>query len=264
VPVGALLAEALAVALRAAAQTDGDVDPTIGRSLQLAGYDRDWRMLAREGVDGPNGGTPSLRLRAAGGHRLVALDREHCTVMVPAGISLDLGATAKAWAADRIARTVHACCSSAVLVSLGGDIATAGRREHGVWRVHVTDDHRAGPQAPGQTIALRGGGLATSSTTVRRWRRADGDGEAHHIIDPHSGEPAAGPWRTVSVAAADCTDANVAATAALIRGERAVDWLRGLGLPARLVHADGGVLTVAGWPAQEHEHEVGVHGGGLR
>ena len=71
----------------------------------------------------------------------------------------------------------------------------------------------------------------------------------HHIIDPRTGAPAVSPWRTVSVAAADCVDANTAATAAILRGERAPRWLEELALPARLVDGAGRVTAVAGWPA---------------
>jgi thiamine biosynthesis lipoprotein len=114
--------------------------------------------------------------------------------------------------------------------------------------VHVTEDHSAGPGAPGQTIAIRSGGLATSSTTVRRWKH---DGAVmHHIIDPDSGAPIEGPWRTATVTAGNCTDANIASTAALVRGESAAAWLEAQRLPARLVGADGRVRATAGWPRQ--------------
>jgi thiamine biosynthesis lipoprotein len=132
-----------------------------------------------------------------------------------------------------------------VLVSLGGDIAVDGPAPGAGWAVRVAEDHRAGPDAPGQTIALRSGALATSSTTVRRW----GPG-AHHIIDPATGLPAEGPWRTVSVAAASCVDANIASTAAIVRGASAASWLAQRGMPARLVGRDGAVLEVAGWPRE--------------
>jgi thiamine biosynthesis lipoprotein len=80
---------------------------------------------------------------------------------------------------------------------------------------------------------------------VRRWRRS---GESlHHLVDPKTGMPAAGRWRTVSVAAATCVDANIATTAAIIRGDAAPEWLAGFGLPARLVGTDGTVVRVAGW-----------------
>jgi thiamine biosynthesis lipoprotein len=170
------------------------------------------------------------------------------TIQLPRGVKLDLGATAKAWAADRAAAAARAASGCGVLVSLGGDIATSGACPAGGWRVHVTDDHRDGPDAPGQTIAIGGGGLATSSTFVRRWRR-NGQ-QMHHIVDPATGDPASTPWRTVSVAAASCAEANIAATAAIVRGERALAWLAELGLPARLVARDGAVSTVGSWPAE--------------
>jgi thiamine biosynthesis lipoprotein len=176
-------------------------------------------------------------------------------VRIPSGIVLDLGATAKAWAADRGARAVWEAAGCGVLVGIGGDIATAGgvgSGPAGGWRIHVTDDHRSGPDAPGQTVAIADGGIATSSIAVRRWKR--GGQTMHHIIDPSSGAPARGPWRTVSVAAADCTDANIAATAALVRGRRAPAWLDALGLPARLVAHDGVVLRIGDWPLKRATH----------
>ena len=72
----------------------------------------------------------------------------------------------------------------------------------------------------------------------------------HHIIDPRSGAPVRSSWRTVSVAAANCADANIAATAALVRARSAPQWLAGAGLPARLVHLDGSVTVVAAWPRE--------------
>jgi thiamine biosynthesis lipoprotein len=70
----------------------------------------------------------------------------------------------------------------------------------------------------------------------------------HHIIDPATDLPVIDTWRTVSVAAATCTDANIATTAALVRGLTAPAWLRSLGLPARLVDWDGHITTVGRWP----------------
>jgi thiamine biosynthesis lipoprotein len=90
--------------------------------------------------------------------------------------------------------------------------------------------------------------LATSSTTVRRWRA--GEADVHHIVDPRSGAPAEEVWRTVSVAARTCVEANTASTAAIVRGEAALAWLERCGLPARLVRRDGTVATTCGWPAE--------------
>ena len=71
---------------------------------------------------------------------------------------------------------------------------------------------------------------------------------AHHLIDPLTGRSADSVWRTVSVAARSCLDANIASTAAIVRGERAATWLDAHGMPSRLVRADGTVLHVGGWP----------------
>jgi thiamine biosynthesis lipoprotein len=133
-----------------------------------------------------------------------------------------------------------------VLVSLGGDIAVSGTPPSGGWPVLVTDNHAQPVEAPGQTIAIESGGLATSSTMVRRWKR--GDVVMHHLVDPRTGRPAAPWWRTVSVTAANCVDANIAATAAIILGPDAPVWLERLGLPARLVGVDGTVQVVGSWP----------------
>ncbi len=244
--VSPLLAEAIAVALRAARLTDGDVDPTVGAAMSAIGYDCDFEQMPRTGPALP------VTVRTVPGWRQLRLENQILTM--PAGVQLDLGATAKAWAADRSAARVAQRLGCGVLVSLGGDIAVAGRAPAAGWRVRVQDvtgspdDPPAGPYA---LVAICDGGLATSSTTARRWQR--GGDVLHHILDPHTGLPAEPVWRTVSVAAGTCADANAASTAAVIRGRRALGWLASLGLPARLVDATGAVFTVAGWPEEPEQ-----------
>ena len=238
-----LLLEALAVALSAAARTDGDVDPTVGRSMGALGWDSDFTVVVAR-----RGQAPRMRIVPAAGWQRVRLDRARGLARIPAGVEIDLGATAKALAADRCARRVNEVTGASALVNLGGDIALAGPAPAGGWPIRVTDDHRSAATAEGQTIALAGGGLATSSTTVRRWRA--GDAELHHIVDPRTGAPAADVWKTVSVAAGTCVEANSASTAAIVRGEKAVAWLERAGLPARLVRRDGATTYTCGWPEE--------------
>jgi thiamine biosynthesis lipoprotein len=138
-----------------------------------------------------------------------------------------------------------------VLVSLGGDIAVAGPPPAGGWQVRVQDvtgDPADPPPGRYAQVAIAAGGLATSSTSARRWRR--GGDVLHHILDPRTGLPAGPAWRTVSVAAGSCADANAASTAAVVRGRPALGWLAALGLPSRLVDETGAVFTVAGWPEE--------------
>jgi thiamine biosynthesis lipoprotein len=152
-------------------------------------------------------------------------------------VLLDLGATAKAWAADRAATAIAERLSTPVLVNLGGDLAAVGDS----WPVVVGD-----PGEPQETVEVSSG-LATSSTIRRTWRR--GGQQQHHLLDPRTGRPAEPVWRTVSVAAATAVEANTASTAAIVMGEAAVDWLSEL--PARLVHASGAVVRTGGWGTGE-------------
>ncbi|HEX6932631.1 MAG TPA: FAD:protein FMN transferase, partial [Streptosporangiaceae bacterium] len=134
-PVSELFAALVAEALRAAELTDGDVDPTCGKALISAGYDRDFSELraAAPGAAAATGPVP--------GWRSVLLDPAMPAVRLSSGAQLDLGATAKAWAADRCAGLIAAGLGCGVLVSLGGDLAVAGLPPGDGWRVRVTDDH---------------------------------------------------------------------------------------------------------------------------
>jgi thiamine biosynthesis lipoprotein len=204
----------------------------------VLGYDRDFADLT------PNGPPLLVHAEAAPGWHTVDVDVASSTVRVPRGVELDLGATAKALCADRAARAAYDATNVGVLVGLGGDIAIGGPAPAAGWPVRVADDHTA--QEGGQTVTLRAGGLATSGTARRNWVR--GDRSLHHLVDPRSGEPASDRWRTASVAAASCVDANIASTAAIVMGDDALRWLQDRGLPARLVDNDGRVTVVGGWP----------------
>ncbi|MFE9093416.1 FAD:protein FMN transferase [Streptomyces sp. NPDC007264] len=256
--VSGTFVDALAVALDAAAATDGDVDPTCGGVLVDLGYDRDFTEVARDGS------RAVVTARPVPGWRVVELDAEAGVVRVPAGLVLDLGATAKALAADRAAARIHAAVGCGVLVNLGGDISVAGPAPDDGWRILVTDGTSpagggtspagedpdpARSGAPHRAVAITEGGLATSGTGVRRWRR--GRETVHHIVSPHTGECAPSSWQTVTVAASTCVGANTASTAAVVRGEAAVEWLEGLAVPALLVRPDGRATVTGAWP---HSH----------
>jgi FAD:protein FMN transferase len=256
--ISPLFALALEVALWAAQASAGDVDPTCGRSLVRIGYDRDYAAVLAQEAPLTQPPTP------AAGWCCVDLDSAQLTARVPAGVLVDLGATAKALAADMAATAIADRLGCGVLVNLGGDIAVAGPAPEGGWKVGIDDGvtsaddsergadpgdpgSRGGRQGAGTVVSVETGGLATSSPGVRRWRR--GDLALHHILVPGTGQPAEICWAAVSVAAATCVDANTASTAAVIRGRAAPGWLADLGLPARLVSPDGSVITTGGWPS---------------
>jgi FAD:protein FMN transferase len=239
VQVSPLLFTALEAAVRACRMTGGAVDPTMGRAIRILGYDRDFADLEDRGP-------VNLIFQPAGGTGVIEMDRRSLTVCIRGGHEIDLGATAKALAVDRAAHAAHAATRSGVLISIGGDLAVAGAAPDDGWPILVTDDHAAPLESEGEVISLKAGALATSSTTVRRWRQ--GGQERHHILDPLTGTPVLEHWRTVSVVARNCVDANSAATASIVWGSGAIPWLKAHRLPARLMRADGSVTHLAGWP----------------
>ncbi len=241
--VSRLLLDAVRAALDVAALTGGLVDPTIGATLRLAGYDRSFAEIRLR-----DGRVVRPSFAPVAGWASVRLDARRRTIRLPPGAELDLGATAKALAADRAALAAAQATGGAVLVSLGGDVSVAGDPLEGGWPIRIADDHAAPLDAPGPTVAISSGGLASSGTHVRRWTTAGGD--LHHIIDPRTARPAVTPWKTVSVTAASCLHANAASTAAIVLGAAAPAWLEQSGLAARLAAEDGTVLTINGWPGE--------------
>ncbi len=246
VELSPVLNDAMSAALRIASATSYLVDPTVAAAVIALGYDRDIRSL-RTAFDA-GVGIATAAARPAPGARRISHDAANRLITIPAGVGVDLGASAKPLAADRAAARIAALAGCGVLVGLGGDIAVAGQAPTGGWSVAVGDDHRSAEADPAQTVAISAGGLATSSITARRWRTAAGS--RHHIIDPRTGENPEPLWRTVSVAAGSALDANAAATAAIILGGRAPAWLTAGHLPARLVGVDGTTVAIAGWPEQ--------------
>ncbi len=241
VAISALLAEAIDVSLRAARLTGGAVDPTVGRAMRLIGYDATFERI-RDGS-----GPIELRFEPIPGWQAVDLLPGRREIRVRAGVELDLGSTGKALAADQAAVAALAASGArGILVSLGGDIAVTGNPPDGGWKVLVAEDSEMPVDGPGEVIAIDQGAVATSSTTIRRWRRDDRT--LHHLVDPRTGAPVASPWRTATVVAGNCVDANTAATAAIVMGEQSISWIETTGLTARLVSTVGEIVRLGGWP----------------
>ncbi len=246
--VSPLLAAAVSVAVEAARETGGLVDPTLGHALVAVGYDRDLALLPAAST-GPAGVPRAAR---TGAWREIEIDLDGA-LTVPADCALDLGATGKAWAADLVARCVADATGADVVISLGGDVAAVGSTQ---WPVAVSEllADQSGADAGDldvhvDVVLLAAGGLATSTTQARRWIR--GGLPRHHLLDPRTGEPTQGWWRSVSAFGHSAAAANTASTAAIVLGDAAHDWLVARGVAARLVGRDGQVVRTPGWPDQE-------------
>lgn len=237
----------LQAALYAARFTDGLVDPTVGGAVRASGYDVDIATVRARSVF--SDAEPRF---VAGWQRVLV--HQGGLVGTPQGCELDLGSSAKAHAADRIAALLADSLPGGFLVNLGGDIAASGTAPGGGWRIAIADAHGAELQV----VAISSGGLTTSSTRHRTW--AASDGVRHHIVDPRTGRTSSAHWSQVSVCASSALDANAASTASIVLGPDAPRWLSERGFTARL-DAAGATRFVAGWPdPAEPEGTLDRHG----
>ena len=249
VPASPVLVGAVRVALEAAEQTGGVVDPTLGDVLVAAGYSRTF-----EDVPASDPSPVALPTRRRGWRDVVVTDD---SLEVPRGVVLDLGATGKAYASDLVALTVVDHCGTAVVVSVGGDVRTATRPDASApgaaWTVGIAHS----PDGPGATpvvhVTVADGGLATSSVSARRWTRAGRTWT--HLVDPRTLGPVDGPWRTVCATGPTCVAANVATTAAIVLGTDAPAWLEALGVAALLLAHDGTTHRTGTWPGAQAEQD---------
>ncbi len=213
------LVEVTQLALAARERTGGRFDPTVHDAVVAAGYDRTFEETAEDG--------PAAVPRPGGGR--VEVDAEAGRIELEPGFRLDLGGIAKGYAVDR-ARTLLAAAGPC-LVNAGGDLAASGR----LWPVGVET-------ADGEiTLGLERGAIATSGSDRRRWLR--GGRETHHLIDPATGAPAETGLLRVTAVAESAVEAEVAAKAIFLGGEREAHLL---GIPSILVTADGRTVLAGG------------------
>ncbi len=213
--------------------TGGSFDPTVLGSVIRAGYDRSFEALEPS----PHGASPLL----AG---CVDIEVTGHSVRLPAGTGFDPGGIGKGLAADLVATELVAAGARGALVNLGGDLRVVGESPTGDgWTVALEHPLATGAIA---LVGLRDGGVATSTTLLRRWA-VDGV-ERHHLIDPATGEPAASDLGLASVVAGSAWQAEVLAKSVLLRGSaHAFDVIDGDGAEALAVTAVGDVLTSAGF-----------------
>lgn len=224
--VGPELCELAELAVAARERTGGRFDPTVHDALVRAGYDRSLELL--------EAGEPAVAPPGARCGGEIVVDRRSGRIELEPGYRLDLGGIAKGWAADRVLALLGE--SGPALVNAGGDIAARGA----AWPIGVET-----PAAP-LTLEIERGGVATSGRDRRVWER-DGQ-ERHHLIDPATGEPAAGDLLTVTVAASSAAEAEVLATSLFLAGslERAASEADAEAIPAVLVGATGEVRLAGG------------------
>lgn len=241
VPAPPLLVELAAAAREAGRLTDGLVDATLLRQIEVAGYRDSMGGRPEVAEDAPEPRRRAAAPNSARAWQEISVDRGGGTVTRPPGVAIDSGGIAKGLLADRVAAALERF--PAYLVDCCGDLrlgGTAGRPRP----IRIEDPFGGEPI---HTLRATAGGVATSGITHRQWRDA-GDTPAHHLLDPATGVPAFTGIVQATALAPTAFRADVLAKWALLSGpERAASRLPHGGV---LVHRGGEVEVV---PAREPE-----------
>ena len=228
----------VAAAVDAWLLTAGRFDPTVLGALRAAGYDRSFELVAPEG---PATGEPTPPVPGCAG---IAMHRSTGLVLLPAGVTIDLGGIAKGHAADQVTATLLGVGATGAMANMGGDVRVAGTPPAGdAWLIGIEDPGRPGLDLA--VVALADGAVATSSRVRRSWRR---DGQSfHHLIDPATAAPADTGVDAAIVVAGDAAWAEVLAKAALVAGPaEGAEMVRSFEATGLLVLEGGEVVHLPG------------------
>lgn len=179
--------------------TDGRFDPTVGAALAAHGYDRDFATVRATRPE-------TQSARPAPTPAGIQLDPAIGAITLPEDVTFDPGGIGKGLAADLAAIVLLEAGARGALVNVGGDLRAIGEppSEDG-WVITIPEP--ADPQEELLRLSIPEGAVATSSSLRRRWQTAAG--EAHHLIDPTTGDPADTDVYSVTVVAGEAWWAEV-------------------------------------------------------
>lgn len=214
-------------------RTGGRVNIAMGAVLSLWHEARETGVLPDESA-----------LRAAGEHckiESMRLDPENQTVtLLDPAMSLDVGAIAKGWAAQRAAEAAEATGYTDFVLSAGGNVIARGQAEGRPWRVGVRDPQSEDGAALAAQLEASDTALVTSGGYERNLTV---DGKTYcHIIDPATLYPA-DKLLSATVVLDDSGLADAYSTALfLMEPQEALDFARAHHFRALIIDKSGAVL----------------------
>lgn len=218
--------------------TDGKVNAAMGSVLKL------WHEARNHGIENPDDAKlpDGDALAQAAEHisfKSIVIDEKASTVYISdPKASLDVGAIAKGWAAQRVAENAP----KGMLISVGGNVCATGAKADGsAWVVGVQNPD-GGEYL--RKISITDGAVVTSGDYQRTYA-VDGK-QYHHIIDPATGMPST-YWRSVTVVCADSALADALSTALFVLPlEEGKALAEECGAEVLWLDADGIVYTTEG------------------
>lgn len=216
--------------------SDGAFDITVAPLVDLWGFGPEMRAETK----------PSEQEIAAEkarlGYQHIAIDEERLAARKPVGLTLDLSAIAKGYAADELANYIEAQGFSNIMVEVGGELSLRGVSvRNSPWRIGIeTPAYQVlgAPSVPAKTVELSDRGMATSGD-YRNYYELDGE-RVSHTIDPVTGRPIAHALASVTVIADTAAEADGWATALNVLGpQRAPMLAESLGIAALFIVREG-------------------------
>lgn len=217
-PVSAPLLDVLLLSQEISRKSDGAFDITVMPLVNLWGFG----PQTRGSVPGDE---EISRTIAQTGYHKVAVDAERSAVRKPVGVTIDLSAIAKGYAADQLAEKLLAEGYRHFMVEVGGELVLAGLNNRGEpWRIGIETpiyELFSASKRPVGAVDISGKGMATSGD-YRNYYEVDGV-RVSHTIDPKSGRPITHTLASVTVIADTAAEADGWATALNVLGaERAM------------------------------------------
>lgn len=233
VQVDTLFLSVLNRSVEVAKETDGEFDPTVGPLVELWGFGLSKKHLVTQAqVDSVKQliGYPKI-------------EREGRKIRIPKGSKLDFNAIAQGFTVDVIAEFLEEKGTKNYMVEVGGEVRARGKNKAGnTWKIGIDKPTETIDQTDRFQIiiALQDASLATSGNYRKFWVDENTGIKYAHTIDPKTGFPAKNKLLSASVITANTMDADVYATACMVKGlDECYSYLSGKeNVDAYLVYTD--------------------------
>ncbi len=178
-------------------------------------------------------------------YKKVSVDLTEDTVTVGADTTLDAGATAKGYIADRIGDYLISCNITGAIINIGGDIRVIGTKDNKTpFRIGINDPFNEDSVLA--ALELSDISVATSGIYERCFTVEGRD--YHHIIDVKTGYPTDTDIESVTVITKSAAEADSLCTVSILYGsEKAIPYIESVpDTEAFILLTDGTVLKTSG------------------
>ncbi len=226
-------------AMEYAAQSEGRFDPTIGPLVDLWG-------IGTEEAHRPDDAMLTQTVSLVN-YKDVRLDETQQTIQLNRpDMSIDLGAIAKGYAADRVAEYLRSEGFESAIIDLGGNILAMGTKPSSeLWTIGIQNPESKRGDNIG-TLRVRNKTIV-SSGVYERFFMHEGV-HYHHILDPKTGYPVANNLLSITIVTNRSIDADALSTTVFSMGLE-----KGLAFVESLEDVDAFFIT--------HEREIYISKG---